>query len=259
MSNSASSGSTAAVRDEFFDALADTRRRTVLRLVHRQSPDRIGKDDLARHLAAVTMDKRSAEVTDEDHRQALVDLHHRLVPALIDVGLLEESDDGTVALGEHAAFDDPHLEAVVSTRHGADDATLDAVFRALADEHRRAILSILVDADRPLETETLARRIAARKAETTAREVARDRVDEVLTSLVHVHVPMLADASLVEYDPETGRVADGDQPIVRAEWRQSDDDTAATATDEQITVERREDSHTLAAHHQIYRAQPRSS
>ncbi|RZV08250.1 hypothetical protein BDK88_3217 [Natrinema hispanicum] len=253
MSNSASSGSTAAVRDEFFDALADTRRRTVLRLVHRQSPDWIGKDELARHLAAVTMDKQPAEVTDDDHRQALIALHHRLVPALTDGGLLEQSDDGTIALGEHPAFDEPHLEAVVSTRHGADDA----VFRALADDRRRTILSVLAEEDRPLETETLARRVAAREAGTAEREVARERVEEVEAAFVHVHGPMLADASLADYDTAAGRVADADHPVVDLEWIQSGG-AAATATGEPATVERRVDDAMPATHQLIYRAQPRS-
>ena len=257
MSNSASSGSTAAVRDEFFDALADTRRRTVLRLVHRQSPDWIGKDELARHLAAVTMDKQPAEVTDDDHRQVLIDLTHRLVPALTDVGFLKESDDGTITLGSHPAFDDLHLEAIVSTRHDTDDATLDAVFRALAANRRRTILSILADADSPLETETLARRVVARDAEPIERGVAQDRVDEVLTSFVHVHGPMLADASLVDYDAETGRIVDVDQPVVDPEWIRPAD-TDATAADEPVIVERRVDGKPPATHQLIYRVQPRS-
>ena len=257
MSNPASGRSTAATRDEFFDALADARRRTALRLVHRQSPDAVGKSELARHLAAVTMDNRSAEVTDDDYRQALVDVHHRLMPSLTDAGLLEETDDEMIVLGDHPAFDDPHLEEIVSVRHDGDDATLDAVFRALAAERRRTVLSILAEEDRSLETETLARRVAARDAETIEREVAQDRVDEVLTSFVHIHGPTLADASLVEYDAETGQVADTAQPAVRAEWIRPAD-AVATDTDESVTIERRADGNTPATHRLIYRAQPRS-
>jgi len=208
------------------------------------------------------MDKRPAEVTDDDHRQALVALHHRLVPALTDVGFLEQSDDETIALGEHPAFDDPQLEALVSTRHDADDATLDAVFRAVADARRRTIVSILAAAGRPLELEPLARRVAAREAETTGRQVARDRVDDVRTALVHVHVPMLADATIVEYDAETGRVADAGLPVADLEWLRPDDGVAATAADEAVTVERWEDGHghgnTPPTHELIYRARPRS-
>ena len=252
MSNSASSGSTATARDEFFDALDDARRRTVLRIVHRRSPDELEKDELARHLAAVTMNKRPAEVTDDDHRQALVDLHHRLVPSLTDAGFLETVDGETIVLGDHPAVDDPLIEGVVSARHDADDATLDAVFRALADERRRTILSILAEADRPLETEPLARRVAAHEAGTTERGVARERVDEVLTSFVHVHGPTLADASLVDYDAEAGLVADAEHPVVDPGWLESGG-AAATAT-----VERRVDDATPATHQLIYRAQPRS-
>ncbi|ELZ17596.1 DUF7344 domain-containing protein [Natrinema limicola] len=257
MSNSASSGSTAAVRDEFFDALADARRRTVLQVVYQRSPDELEKDDLARHLAAVTMDTRPAEVTDDDYQGALVDIHHRLVPSLTDAGLLETVDDETVVLGDHPAFDDSLLEGIVSARHDADDATLDAVFRALAADRRRTVLSILAEEDRPLETETLARRVAAREAETAEREVAQERVDEVATTFVHVHGPMLADASLVDYDAETGRVVDVDHPIVDPEWIRPGN-AAATATGESATVERHVDDATPATHQLIYRARPRS-
>jgi len=257
MSNTGPSGSTAAVRDEFFDALADTRHRTVLRLVSQQAPDGIEKDELARHLAAVMMDTRPAEVTDDDYRGALVDVHHRLVPSLTDAGLLETVDDEMIVLGDHPAFDDSLLEGIVSARHDADDATLDAVFRALAADRRRTVLSILAEEDRPLETETLARRVAAREAETTELEVAQERVDEVATAFVHVHGPMLADASLVDYDAEAGRVVDVDHPIVDPEWIRPGD-AAATATGESTTVERHVDDATPTTHQLIYRAQPRS-
>ncbi|MFA9415643.1 hypothetical protein [Natrinema sp. HArc-T2] len=257
MSNTGPSGSTTAVRDEFFDAFADCRRRTVLRVVYQRSPDELEKDELARHLAAVTMDKRPAEMTDDDYRGALVDVHHRLVPSLTDAGLLEPVDDETIVLGDHPAFDDALLEGIVSARHDADDATLDAVFRALAADRRRTILSILAEEDRPLETETLARRVAAREAETTEREVARERVDEVATAFVHVHGPMLADASLVDYDAEAGRVADADHPVVDPEWIRPGD-AAATATDKSVTVERHVDDAAPTTHQLIYRAQPRS-
>ena len=180
MTPAASGGSRAAARDELFDALADSRRRAVLRLVQQRSPDGIEKAALARYLAAVSVDERPAEVSDDDHQQALVDFHHRLMPALADIGLLEESDDGTLMLGTHPALDESRLKAVVSTRHDADDTTLDAVFRAVADERRRTIMSILAAENRPLEIDPLARRLAAREAETTDREVARDRVDEVV-------------------------------------------------------------------------------
>ncbi|MDF9746681.1 DUF7344 domain-containing protein [Natrinema salsiterrestre] len=236
MSNSASSGSTTGVRDGLFDALADGRRRAVVRLVHERSLEGIEKDDLAFQLAAVMADKRLAAVTDDDHQRARIELHHTLLPRLTDAGLLEEVD-GAVRTTEHGAFDAAGLEAAISAGHGDDAAELDAVFEALADERRRTVLGVLSDQYHPIATETLARDVAAREADATEREVSQERVDEVLTSLVHVHLPLLSDAALIGYDADAGRVSYDGHPAVRTEWVRptSDvatiDDTAATVTE----------------------------
>ena len=241
MSNAATNEATAAARTAFFDALADTRRRTVLRAVHRRSPDGIGSDELVHCLTAATTVSQSAAVSDDARRRTLVDLRHRLLPALIDVGLLERADDGTIALGAHPAVADPRLEGVLSTRYDADDATLDAVFRGLADERRRTILSILAAEERPLETDRLVRRVAAREG---------TPVEMVETAFVHVHGPLLADASLIDYDPGAERVADAGHSVVDLEWLESRDATAA--------AKRRVDDAMASTHQLVYRAQPRS-
>lgn len=228
MSNSAPSGSSAAVRDERFDVLADASRRTVLRIVRERSPAGIDKNDLAFRLAAVISDNRLASVSEDEHQRALVELHHCLVPQLVDAGFLAETDDGSVVPAEHSPFDDLRFERIVSGNHDADREALDAVFRALADERRRTVLSVLSDQYQPIGTETLARDVAAREAETTEREVSRDRVDDVEASLVHVHLPLLADATLIGHDDETGRVSYEGHPVVRAEWIRPADDVATT-------------------------------
>ncbi|ELY69311.1 DUF7344 domain-containing protein [Natrinema versiforme] len=230
MSNSDPSGSAAALRDDYFAALADARRRTVLRLVCDRSPQGVEKDDLAFHLAAVTSDKRLASVTDDDHQRALVDLHHRLLPRLTDAGLLEETDDELIRIADTPAFDGFDLEAAVSSRRTDDVAELDAVFAALADDRRRTVLAVLSDQYHPIATETLARDVAAREADVSQREVSQERVDEVRVSLVHVHLPQLCEATLVGYDEadETKRVSYEGHPAVRAEWIQPADSALAT-------------------------------
>ncbi|WP_226482949.1 DUF7344 domain-containing protein [Natrinema amylolyticum] len=228
MSNSVQSGSAAATRDELFDALANARRRTVLRLVRDRTPHGIGKEDLAFRLAAVTDDKRLAAVTDDDHQRALVALHHRLVPRLTDAGLLEETDDGLLRTTDHWVFDEPAFETVTSDRETTDADELDAVLEALADDRRRTVLAVLSDQYHLITTETLARDVAAREAETNERDVSRERVDEVLASLVHVHLPVLHDATLVGYDDDADRVSYEGHPVVRAEWIRPADSAPAT-------------------------------
>ncbi|ELY76346.1 DUF7344 domain-containing protein [Natrinema gari] len=133
MSNTARSGSAAATRDELFDALADGRRRTVLRLVRDRTPQGIGKDDLALRLAAVTAEKELATVTDDDHHRALVALHHRLLPRLTDAGLLEETDDGLLRLVDRRMIDGLGVETLCSDSEGTDADGTDTISEAPAD------------------------------------------------------------------------------------------------------------------------------
>ncbi|WP_254763995.1 DUF7344 domain-containing protein [Natrinema marinum] len=237
MNNSASSGPTADARDERFSALADSRRRTVVRLVSERAPRAVEKEDLAFQLAAVIDDKRLAAVTENDRKQALVDLHHHHLPRLTDVGLLEQTDDGAIALADHRAVDEPRLEDAISADRTEDAAELDALFEALADERRRTVLSVLGDQYHPIATETLARDVAAREAGTTERAVSDDRVHEVHTSLVHVHLPVLHEATLVSYDASAGQAAYEGHPAVRAEWLRSADGSTVTNGETAASIE----------------------
>ncbi|OAQ53897.1 hypothetical protein HTG_06410 [Natrinema mahii] len=221
MSNSASSGSAAAVRDDRFAALADARRRTVRRLVDERSPDGIGKDDLAHEFAAVTEDKRPVDVSADDHRRALVELHHKLLPRLTDAGLLEAADDVVRVPDEQSLDDAVLIEALSGSNRDAEAAELDALFEALADERRRRALAVLADRHHPLTTATLARAVAAAEADAAGREVSQDRVDEVRAALVHVHLPLLHEATLIGYDDESSRVSYEGHPRVRIDWIRS--------------------------------------
>ncbi|WP_254523606.1 DUF7344 domain-containing protein [Natrinema caseinilyticum] len=214
MSNSPTSGSGPDSRDEFFGTLADARRRIVVRIVSERSPEGIGKNDLAFRLAAVIIDTPPDTVSDSDHQRALVDLHHRLLPQLADAGVLEETDDGAVVTTDHRAFEDTRFERPVSIGRGDEPDDHDAVFKALADDRRRTVLSVLAGQYRPIDTETLARDVAVREADATEREISDRRVDDVYVSLVHVHLPLLTEATLVSYDAEEGRVSYEGHPLV---------------------------------------------
>lgn len=211
-------GRSTPARDDVFGTLANDDRRAVLRIVSDRSPTGLTKSDLAYELAAVTADKPLAEVTDGDHQRALVACHHRTLPALFDAGLLAETDDGRVVTTGHWVFDDDGIAAVLEGRTAdhehEHEHDLDALFSALADERRRTILTVLADQYQPIATEALARDIAAREDDVTAREVSQERVDEVYTSLVHVHLPALSDAALVDYDVETGNVSYEGHPVL---------------------------------------------
>jgi DNA-binding transcriptional ArsR family regulator len=77
------------------------------------------------------------------------------------------------------------------------------VLNALADHRRRVVLAALVDGPTPITDATLARRVAtAERTPDQAETVDRPTPQSVVLSLVHVHLPVLADAGLVEPTPE---------------------------------------------------------
>jgi hypothetical protein len=79
-----------------------------------------------------------------------------------------------------------------------------AALSALADHRNRRIVSTVRERDAPSSEDELGARLAA------------GTVGTVRASLHHVHLPVLADAGLVEYDPGAGRVAAVDHPLLDA-------------------------------------------
>lgn len=97
--------------DELFDALADWRRRCVLRCL--QASDRpTALADVAAEVAARTSDSASAEVSEETVERVYASLYHVHVPKLADVGVVDyDRDRATVALTDDADRARPFLEA----------------------------------------------------------------------------------------------------------------------------------------------------
>ena len=72
------------------------------------------------------------------------------------------------------------------------------LYRALADERRRAILSVLPRSDTPLSESQLARFVAARENEDSPNSVTSVDCERIQVSLHHVHLPHLEAAGLIE-------------------------------------------------------------
>lgn len=103
------------------------------------------------------------------------------------------------------------------------DLAVDAVFDALADQHRRHVLSCLLEEGRAIGLVDLAWAIAEHEADGPGTDIAAETVREIETSLYHVHVPKLEAAGVVEYDQ--------DRDLVRASTDADQVDRAVSLAD----------------------------
>lgn len=70
--------------------------------------------------------------------------------------------------------------------------------RLLSSERRRLLLDVLDEQSTVVDLETAAEALAEREAGDG--KVASDSIDEIAITLHHTHLPMLADAGVLEYD-----------------------------------------------------------
>lgn len=72
--------------------------------------------------------------------------------------------------------------------------------RVLADERRRIAVEVIAEGDRSLTLREVATEVARRE------DVGEEDVANVVISLHHHHLPMLADCGVVEYYPDAHRL-----------------------------------------------------
>lgn len=86
---------------------------------------------------------------------------------------------------------------------GGEGTIRDPFYELLSDRHRREVLSILAEFDRPMDLAELGDEIARGESDSDRCE----GINRVAVSLYHVHAPKLADENLVEFDPAARTVA----------------------------------------------------
>lgn len=92
----------------------------------------------------------------------------------------------------HTRFDTP------ADRGNGDDLTDSELYALLASDRRRAVMTVVEDSCRSLGLEQL----AANVAETLhGDDVDPGELRSLAIELHHVHLPKLADAGLLDYDP----------------------------------------------------------
>ena len=79
--------------------------------------------------------------------------------------------------------------------------SIDTALRVVADPCRRSILSELIDGEETVvTTDTLVDRI---NPENPPPKATATHADSLLIDVHHTHLPKLADANVIEYDPRT--------------------------------------------------------
>jgi hypothetical protein len=76
----------------------------------------------------------------------------------------------------------------------------DAIFKLLASQRRRYVLSCLKENEDPIALAALANKVAARENDLPVSEVSEEEIKHIHLSLYHTHIPKLNDADVVEYD-----------------------------------------------------------
>lgn len=212
-------GTPAVVRDEAFRAIADRRRRALLRVLDRRV--RATPAELARYVVAEETGTHRRDVGRRAAEGARRTLEHVHLPRLRDVGFVSR-EEGLVVPTGHPALQDDGFRELIAT----EDRRWDEVLTCLADERRRVTLAALARNDGPMDREALAADVARAVDAGT-----QDGGHEVLVELHHLHLPKLQAAGLVTYDAEDGWADyEGHRAIDEQWFVPGGDDTPPTIT-----------------------------
>ncbi|MFB6130733.1 MAG: hypothetical protein ABEJ28_07940 [Salinigranum sp.] len=124
-------------------------------------------------------------------------------------------DDGPPALGDARSSERTHPVSQSlddSPSRGLDDSPspdLDDLLDLCSDRRRRELLALLAGADEPRSVSALVDELVSSDAVASGDAFAADERPAVTASLVHVHLPKLAAAGVLEFDRECRTVARG--------------------------------------------------
>ena len=205
-----------------FAILASTPYRHLLAKMYECAPEPVTGDELATHLISDGPEQKREEDLPVAVKRAHLNLHHQYLPKLEADKLIEwDREGGTVRLCNHPAFEDEAIVDAISGEWDDEDDSLDELFGAVAHPRRRAILDVLSHQRSQIHVETLARELGAREDGITGSVVPQKDLQRILTTLRHIHLPVLAEAALVAYDRDADTVAYEGHPHLRVPWMHS--------------------------------------
>lgn len=205
-----------------FTALADRQRRLVLDVLDERAAP-VDERALATQLAAHRRGVEPEAVTDDDRQRALLALRHEVLPVLEEARLVDRRSAG-LTTAQHAVADHPVIQRVL------DAVPPDDVLVALANGRRRDVCAILAGRESAMDRRALATRLVAREYDVALEDVPDREVDDVLTTLHHVHLPTLEDADVLEYDHERGLVTYVGHPTLAEDHLDADEHAPVVVT-----------------------------
>lgn len=175
-------------------SLRDPRQRRILSiLADRSGP--MSVPELCTRLAASERDVDRSAVSGSEAERIRLDLDHRCLPKLEEVGLVERRPDGVVA-GRPPSVESGCLS--VPDIGDPEHPDWDAVGVVLARPYRETLVSALVGRDGGVTLDELARRLRRTRSQAS---LPGDG-ESVRLALHHVDLPQLASVGLVEYDAD---------------------------------------------------------
>lgn len=83
-----------------------------------------------------------------------------------------------------------------------DSKSFDSVLDLCQNQHRRIVLGVLAEEQRSLTLNDLTKTVLKYNHQTPLTEASEDVLTEIRVSLYHIHLPKLAAAGFIHYDPE---------------------------------------------------------
>lgn len=87
-----------------------------------------------------------------------------------------------------------------------ESTSKNVLYRVLSNQRRRFILRTLYTSGQPIDVTELVGAIEANEADSISANKPKDVHERITTSLAHVHLPVLDDAGLLDWDRKAGVV-----------------------------------------------------